>query len=111
MRVSSGGEAEALRTRSRRVASGGAPHTLLPVLQHRRHFREHVVNRIVIARANPYTDRRPLVPGPLQPAQDDPGQHGGLARPRWPPEEDQAFGEGARDGVSLSRVEGMREGA
>ncbi len=71
--------------------------TLLPVLQHLRYFREHVVNRIVIARANTQTDRLSMLPGPLKPAQDDAGQHSSLARPRRTPEEDQAFGEGARE--------------
>jgi hypothetical protein len=47
--------------------------TLVPVLQDLRHLREHIVNRIVIARANTYTDRLFMLPGPLKPAQDDPG--------------------------------------
>jgi hypothetical protein len=83
--------------------------TLVPVLQHFRHLREHVVNRIVVARPNTHADELPAVPGPLKPAQDDASQHRGLARPGRPPEEDQALGEGARERLRLSCVEGVRE--
>ena len=85
--------------------------TLVPVLQDLRHLREHIVNRIVIARANTHANWLSTLPGPLKPAQDDPGQHGSLPRSRRSPEEHQTLGEGARERLRLSRVEGVRERA